>query len=69
MKAIKDELGEYIRKEVGREPMVVPMYVYITKNGDLPTKKPVVKKVVSKKVVLDDPEDPVGMTIEEQGGE
>jgi len=69
MKAIKDELGEFVRKQVGREPMVVPMYVYITKNTDSTTKKPVARKTVAKKVTHDDPEDPVGMTIEEQGGE
>jgi hypothetical protein len=57
MKAIKDELGEFVRKEVGREPMVVPMYVYITKNG-LPEKKAVRADDVSI--------DPAGMTIEEQ---
>lgn len=37
MKILRDDLGEYIKKEVGREPMIVPMYVYITKNGSLPT--------------------------------
>ena len=34
MRAIKDELGEYVRKEIGREPMVVPMFVYITRDVD-----------------------------------
>ena len=68
MKAIKDELGEFIRKDVGREPMVVPMYVYITKNGE-PVKKPSSKRTVTKKIPEDNPEDPAGMTIEEQGGE
>ena len=43
MKAIKDELGEFVRKDIGREPMVVPMYVFITKNGELPAKKAPVK--------------------------
>lgn len=43
MKVIKDELGEFIRKDIGREPMVVPMYVFITKNGELPAKKAPVK--------------------------
>ena len=33
MKAIKEDLGDYVKKEVGREPMVIPMYVYITRNG------------------------------------
>jgi hypothetical protein len=60
MKAIKDELGEFIRKDIGREPMVVPMYVFITKNGELPPKK---------KLIKIEEADPAGMTIEEQGGE
>ena len=67
MKAIKDELGEFVRQTVGREPMVVPMYVYITKNGNPPQKRPVGTK--PRKVVPVEQDDPAGMTIEEQGGE
>lgn len=32
MRTIKDELGEYLNKEIGREPMIMPMYVYITRD-------------------------------------
>lgn len=32
MRAIKDELSDYLNKEVGREPMIMPMYVYITRD-------------------------------------
>lgn len=32
MKIIKDELSNFLMKKVGREPMVVPMYVYITRD-------------------------------------
>ncbi|USN55680.1 MAG: hypothetical protein H6765_03690 [Candidatus Peribacteria bacterium] len=38
MRVIKDELGDYIMKEVGRQPMVIPMFVYITRDG-LPVPK------------------------------
>lgn len=31
MKMIKDELGEFLMKQVGRQPMIIPMYVYITR--------------------------------------
>jgi mRNA degradation ribonuclease J1/J2 len=33
MRAIKDELGDYLNKEIGREPMIMPMYVYITRDA------------------------------------
>lgn len=33
MKIIKDEMANFLMKKVGREPMVVPMYVYITREG------------------------------------
>jgi len=29
MRFIKDDLAEFMMKKVGREPMVIPMYVYI----------------------------------------
>ena len=59
MKRIKDDLGDYIVKEIWRSPMVVPMYVYTTDSW--PTK--------NKKTEESNDEDVVGMTIEEQGGE
>lgn len=39
MKIIKDELSDYVMKEVGRQPMVVPMYVYISRDGTTPSKE------------------------------
>lgn len=33
MRAIKDDLADFMMKKVGREPMVIPMYVYIGKDG------------------------------------
>ena len=57
IKLLRDELGEFVRREVGREPMVIPMYVFITKNEP---------KILTEK---DEKEDIAGMTIEEQGGE
>ncbi len=57
MKKIKDDLGDYINKEIWRSPMVIPMYVYISREGwakEAPEKKE---------------DEVVGMTIEEQGGE
>lgn len=33
MRFIKDDLAEFMMKKVGREPMVIPMYVYIGKDG------------------------------------
>ena len=56
MKGIKEDLWDYVKKEVGREPMVIPMYVYITRNA-------------TNKKDQEASEDPAGMTIEEQGGE
>ncbi len=55
MKKIKDDLGEYINKEIWRSPMVIPMYVYISR--DWWTK-------IEKKE-----DDVVWMTLEEQWGE
>lgn len=55
MKKIKDDLGDYINKEIWRSPMVIPMYVYISRDGGTKTSK------------KDD--DVVGMTLEEQGGD
>ena len=33
MRKIKDDLADYINKEIGRSPMVIPTYVYITRDG------------------------------------
>lgn len=33
MKKIKEELGDYVEKEIGRTPMIVPMYVYMSKDA------------------------------------
>lgn len=60
MKIIKDDMGEFLRKELGREPMVIPMYVYISKND--PAQQP-------KQKTIKEEEDVAGMTIEEQWGE
>ena len=59
MKKLKDDLWDYINKEIGRSPMVVPMYVYITRDS---SKTPNTKKPI-------DTPDVVGMTLEEQWGE
>ena len=34
MKSLRDEVTDFVKKEVGREPMVIPMYVYITKSDE-----------------------------------
>jgi len=55
LRQIKDTLGEFISKIIGRVPMLLPMYVYInreTQNG-------------TPDVSLD--ESVLGMTLEEQG--
>ncbi len=38
MKNMKDDLGDFLMKEVGRQPMVIPMYVYISRNGEQPSR-------------------------------
>jgi len=55
LKQMKEDLGEYINKIIGRIPMLMPMYVYINRetqngSGDLPLEEAV-----------------VGMTLDEQG--
>lgn len=40
MRFIKDDLAEFMMKKVGREPMVIPMYVYIGKDGILSKEQP-----------------------------
>jgi len=57
LRQIKDDLGQYIEKIIGRIPMLLPMYVYINResqNGSVD-------------VTLD--EAVVGMTLEEQGSD
>ena len=55
MRKIKDELGDYINKEIWRSPMVIPTYVYITRDWGIKAGK--------------EEDDVAGSTIEEQGGE
>lgn len=55
LRQIKDDLGEFIEKIIGRVPMLLPMYVYINREAqgsatDIPTEEAV-----------------VGMTLDEQG--
>lgn len=40
MRFIKDDLAEFMMKKVGREPMVIPMYVYIWKDGIISKEPP-----------------------------
>lgn len=37
LKMIKDDLGDFMMKQVGRQPMVVPMYVYIARDTAQPS--------------------------------
>jgi ribonuclease J len=54
LKNVKEDLGEYITKIIGRVPMIMPMFVYINRdsqtNGDLTAEESI-----------------VGMTLDEQG--
>jgi len=56
LKQLKEELGEFVAKIIGRVPMVMTMFVYINRdaqnnsNGDLPESEAL-----------------VGMTLDEQG--
>jgi ribonuclease J len=56
LRQLKEVLGEFIAKIIGRVPMLMPMFVYINRDaqnngaGDLPTDEAI-----------------VGMTLEEQG--
>ena len=55
LKQLKEMLGEFISKIIGRVPMLMTMFVYINRdaqngNGDLPQEEAL-----------------VGMTLEEQG--
>jgi hypothetical protein len=50
LRAIKDDLGEFIDKEIGREPMVITSYVYIA-DGAAQEAKLAAAKAGPKKVV------------------
>lgn len=50
MRMIKDDLSEFLTKEVGRTPMIVPMYVYITKDGELSVQTTESKNVAVEKI-------------------
>ena len=54
LKLIKDDLGQYVNKIIGRTPMIMPMFVYINRD--------------TKDDVKED-EAIVGMTLEEQGSD
>jgi hypothetical protein len=58
LKLIKDELGSFIEKGIGRVPMLMPMFVYINRDA-IGTE--------SKADPMTADEAIVGMTIEEQG--
>lgn len=36
LRMIKDELGDFMMKQIGRQPMVIPMYVYIARDASQP---------------------------------
>lgn len=54
VRLIKDDLGNFINKIIGRTPMIVPMFVYINRDAkdDMPEEEAI-----------------VGMTLEEQGSD
>jgi ribonuclease J len=56
LKQIKNDLGQYIDKIIGRVPMVMPMYVYINRDPKG------LEELIEKEDTI------VGMTLEEQGG-
>ncbi len=58
LKGMKDELGEFIEKNIGRVPMIMPMFVYINRDA---------VKDEGKLDALSEEESIVGMTLEEQG--
>ena len=60
LKMIKDELGGFIEKNIGRVPMLMPMFVYINTDPGRDTTK-------EDPISLNDAI--VGMTIEEQGAD
>lgn len=56
LKQLKVDVSDFIRAEVGREPMIIPMFVYMTEE--------LLSQLDKDKIAEE--EDVVGMTIEEQ---
>ena len=54
LKNIREDLGEYITKIIGRVPMLMLMYVYINREA-------------VQNIPVDNNEEIIGMTLEEQG--
>lgn len=54
LKFIREALGEYITKIIGRVPMLMLMYVYINREA-------------VQNIPVDNNEEIIGMTLEEQG--
>jgi mRNA degradation ribonuclease J1/J2 len=54
LKQMKEDLGEFVAKIIGRVPMLLPMFVYINRDPQAPA-------------VDAAQDDIVGMTLEEQG--
>ena len=54
LRIIKEDLGEFITKIIGRVPMIMPMYVYINRDPQTTTDLAVEEAIV-------------GMTLDEQG--
>jgi hypothetical protein len=54
LRLIRDELGEYITKIIGRVPMLMLMYVYINREA-------------VQNIPVDEGNEIIGMTLEEQG--
>jgi len=55
LRQIKEELGEFVAKIIGRVPMLMPMFVYINKDP-----KGIAGDITQDEAIL-------GMTLEEQG--
>lgn len=58
LRKIKDELGGHINKIIGREPMIIPMFVYINRDA--------IKDELENE---NEDEAIIGMTLEEQGSD
>ncbi|MBR2158063.1 hypothetical protein IJ913_01335 [bacterium] len=54
LRQIRDELGDYITKIIGRVPMLMLMYVYINREA-------------IQNIPVDEGNEIIGMTLEEQG--
>jgi hypothetical protein len=54
LRQIRDELGDYITKIIGRVPMLMLMYVYINREA-------------IQNIPADEGNEIIGMTLEEQG--